>query len=74
MLKKPARFVLARHCRLTISPASPNVSLMILRAVALAAALLDEHFEHLAEIYPYFMCNPSKLHVRIEPLLWLIPA
>ncbi len=35
-----------RHCRLTVSPASTDVALLIRRAVDLAAAALDNHFEH----------------------------
>lgn len=35
-----------RHCRLTDSPASTDVALIMLRAVDLAAALLDGLFEH----------------------------
>ncbi|WHZ14888.1 MAG: hypothetical protein OJF52_001728 [Nitrospira sp.] len=31
MLKKPAGFVLARHCRLTVSPASAHVTFIMLR-------------------------------------------
>ena len=34
------------HCRLTDSPASTNVALIIHRAVDLAAAWLDDLFEH----------------------------
>ena len=34
------------HCRLTVSPASTDVVLIILRAVDLAAALLDDLFAH----------------------------
>ena len=36
----------SRHCRLTDSPACTSVALIILRAVHLAAALLDGLFEH----------------------------
>ncbi len=62
MLKKSASFVLAalrgspyvkrvtirlqEHCRLTVSPAPANVTLIILRVADLAAAALDGHFEH----------------------------
>ena len=64
MLKKPASFVLAsrrgstydlesapplRHCRLTASPASTHVAVIMLRAVDLAAASLDSLFEHPAD-------------------------
>src|SRR5688500_15905597 len=35
-----------RHCRLTVSPASTDVALIILRAVDLVAALLDGLFAH----------------------------
>jgi hypothetical protein len=37
---------LPRHCRLTISPARTNVARFIHRAVRLAAAALDDLFEH----------------------------
>ena len=36
------------HCRLTVSTASTDVALIILRAVDLAAASLDGHFDHSA--------------------------
>ncbi len=42
---KCIRFAL-RNCRLTASPASANVTLIILRVADLAAAALDGHFEH----------------------------
>ncbi|MGZ8394019.1 MAG: hypothetical protein ACXWWJ_04545, partial [Nitrospira sp.] len=35
-----------RHCRLTVSPASTDAALIMLRAVDLAAASLDGLFEH----------------------------
>ena len=63
MRKKSASGVLARHCRLTISPASTDVALIMLRAVDLAAALLDGHFEHPAEILAYCV------HMRIIGIL-----
>ena len=46
MLKKSVSVVLARHCRLTVSAASANVTLIILRVADLAAALLNSLFEH----------------------------
>jgi hypothetical protein len=45
MLKKPARLVLTRHCRLTVSAAFSNVTLILLRVADLAVALLDGLFE-----------------------------
>ena len=44
------RFAL-RNCRLTASPASANVTLIILRVADLAAAALDGHFEHPAKLF-----------------------
>jgi hypothetical protein len=41
-----------RHCRLTVSPASTDVALIMLRAMDLAAALLDGLFEHPAGALP----------------------
>jgi hypothetical protein len=38
-----------RHGRLTVSPASTNLALIILRAVDLAAASLDDLFDHPAD-------------------------
>lgn len=39
----------SRHCRLTYPPACTSLALTILRAVHLAAALLDILFEHPVE-------------------------
>ena len=50
---KCIRFAL-RNCRLTASPASANVTLIILRVADLAAAALDGHFEHPAEFFSCF--------------------
>ncbi len=46
MRKKSAGGVLARHCRLTVSAASANMTLIILRVADLATALLDGLFAH----------------------------
>ncbi len=57
----------SRHCRLTVSPASTHVALIILRAVDLAAALLDGLFEHPAgKLIRGFRCPTRRVHRGAE--------
>ena len=47
MVKKPARFVLARHCRLTVSAAFTNVTRFIQRVVNLRGSTYRKGKPHL---------------------------
>ena len=64
---KCIRFAL-KNCRLTASPASANVTLIILRVADLAADSLDRIFEHPADcslaVLP-FMDNPDHATVGV---------
>ncbi|MGZ8383340.1 MAG: hypothetical protein ACXWWE_04960, partial [Nitrospira sp.] len=57
-----------RHCRLTISPASTDLALIILRAVDLAAALLDDIFEHPAGILIWGFRCPARRFYRAQSI------
>ena len=49
-----------RHGRLTTSPASASVTLIILRVADLAAALLDGFFEHPVVVRRYLELDALK--------------
>jgi hypothetical protein len=56
-----------RHCRLTISPASANVTLIILRVADLAGVSLEDLFEHPVSIRLTPSDNGSRTSGRVDP-------